>query len=378
MDATISHGVLTQGLQDVRSIVEKRNRIPILSTVLIEAAPPDQITLRSSNLEIHWRVPVAGAVHTTGSVALEADKLWRIIKALPKGVNVGIGDAGEGWVAIEANGAKFRLPLLLADDFPAFPQMGMDEWREVHSTILQGMIDRVYHAIATPEDGRGALEGALLVHEGEALRLTASNGHVLATVETSLVSKTESPLTVIIPRAAVKELCKLAGAKKRNSEGMVRFQWQSPNAIAFERDGKTFVTLGIDDRYPDYSVVMPKTFTREIVVDRQGLQAAVTQVCPLTHDRMKPIVFGLCNGMLNIGSNSPELGNAGCSLNVVGDGAHDLFEIGFNGGYVLGILGAIEAKQVRLQFTDPLGVTRIVPGEPRDYDEQYLLMPMRI
>src|SRR5215212_7555502 len=83
MELVVRKTDLLRELQLFQGIVERKNTIPILANVLIEA-DGDHLKLLATDLEGGLRSTCAAAVSKAGSLTLPAKKLYEIIKALPE------------------------------------------------------------------------------------------------------------------------------------------------------------------------------------------------------------------------------------------------------------------------------------------------------
>src|SRR6188768_3977012 len=99
---------LLTGLQRVQGVVEKRNTMPILSNVLMEAKQ-DGVEIVATDLEIGMRGHYKAAVEKPGGVTISARKLYEIIS----------GD--NNWTTIQAGKSQFKIVGLPSTDYPALP-----------------------------------------------------------------------------------------------------------------------------------------------------------------------------------------------------------------------------------------------------------------
>src|SRR5204863_10195927 len=83
MELVVRKADLLRELQLFQGIVERKNTIPILANVLIEA-DGDQVKLLATDLEVGLRSHCQASVSKKGSLTLPAKKLYEIIKALPE------------------------------------------------------------------------------------------------------------------------------------------------------------------------------------------------------------------------------------------------------------------------------------------------------
>ena len=95
MKATIERAVLLKSLGHVQSVVERRNTIPILSNVLIEADASGQLKLMATDLDLQVVETIAAKVETAGTTTVSAHTLFEIARKLPEGAEVSLA-AAEG------------------------------------------------------------------------------------------------------------------------------------------------------------------------------------------------------------------------------------------------------------------------------------------
>ena len=80
MELVVRKNDLLRELQLFQGIVERKNTIPILANVLIEAKG-DEVTLLATDLEVGAAQPVRGDRRAKpGSLTLPAKKLYEIVK----------------------------------------------------------------------------------------------------------------------------------------------------------------------------------------------------------------------------------------------------------------------------------------------------------
>ena len=119
MKVRIGRDELLTGLQRVQGVVEKRNTMPILSNILLEAKQ-DGVEIVATDLEIGMRGHYKATVLQTGGVTVSARKLFEIIKELPSSeIELTAGD--NNWTTIQAGKSQFKVVGLPSADYPALP-----------------------------------------------------------------------------------------------------------------------------------------------------------------------------------------------------------------------------------------------------------------
>ena len=141
MKATIERATLLKGLSHVQSVVERRNTIPILSNVLLEATSEGALRMMATDLDLQINESVAAAVDTPGSTTVSAHTLFDIARKLPEGAQVSL-TAAEGRMAIVAGRARFSLGTLPRDDFPVIAEGELPTQFELPAETLKQVIDK--------------------------------------------------------------------------------------------------------------------------------------------------------------------------------------------------------------------------------------------
>ena len=121
MELVVRKNDLLRELQLFQGIVERKNTIPILANVLMEAKD-DEIKLLATDLEVGLRSRCHASVSKGGTLTLPAKKLYEIVKALPE-TDVRIEEDKNG-VKVAADQFDSRMQTQPPQDFPAVPESG--------------------------------------------------------------------------------------------------------------------------------------------------------------------------------------------------------------------------------------------------------------
>lgn len=372
MQFTIEKDVFLKGLARIQGIVEKRNTIPILSNVLIEAGE-NELLLTATDLEVGMRAAYPAQVKTTGRVTVSAKKLFEIIKELPE-TEVSFLAKDNCWIEIRCGKALFNIVGLSADEFPYFPYPERENFIALESSLVREMIEKTAFSISTDES-KYNLNGIFCkrVEEGgqSLLRLVATDGHRLALIEKSLADPGIGELEkgVIFPRKGIMELRKLA----EESESDLQLGFMDNNAV-LKKDRTVVVMRLVDGEFPDYARVIPKANEYSAVIPCDLFFHALRRMAILSSEKSKGVKVSLKSGLLEISSSNPELGDAREELEVDFQGPD--ITIGFNARYLIDILQVQTAEQVRLFVKDNLSPGLLRPeGDPSFLA---VVMPMRL
>jgi DNA polymerase-3 subunit beta len=375
MKATIERATLLRCLSHVQSVVERRNTIPILSNVLLEASGDGTLRITATDLDLQVVETMAAvSVDDGGAITVSAHLLFDIARKLPEGSQVSL-ETAENRLTVKAGRSRFQLPTLPRDDFPVIVEGDLPTSFELPARQLAELIDRTRFAIST-EETRYYLNGIFL-HVAEedtpVLKAAATDGHRLARFTLARPEGAQGMPDVIVPRKAVGELRKLL---EEASEGSVQIDL-SASKIRFTLGGEGGVVLTsklIDGTFPDYTRVIPTGNDKLLRLDPKSFYDGVDRVATIATEKTRAVKMGVDKDKVTLSVTSPDNGTAAEEL--AGDYASDPLEIGFNANYLKDILHQIDGDTVELHLADPGAPTLIRQDEKSP--ALYVLMPMRV
>jgi len=372
MKATIERATLLKCLSHVQSVVERRNTIPILSNVLIEAAGDGTVRVMATDLDLQV-VESLGAVsvESPGAITVSAHLLFDIARKLPDGSQVSL-ETADNRMTVKAGRSRFSLPTLPRDDFPVIVEGDLPTSFELPATTLAQLIDRTRFAIST-EETRYYLNGIFIHVTDEELRAAATDGHRLARYTISRPDGAEGMPDVIVPRKCVAELRKLL-EEALDTNVQVDL---SASKIRFTLGGENGVVLTsklIDGTFPDYSRVIPTGNDKLLKLDPKSFWQGVDRVATIATEKTRAVKMALENDRVTLSVTSPDNGTA--AEEVPASYAAQGFEIGFNANYLKDILGQIDGDTVELHLADA-GAPTLIRQDDKS-PALYVLMPMRV
>ncbi len=367
MKATIERATLLKSLGHVQSVVERRNTIPILSNVLIEAAEDGTIKLTATDLDLQVLETIEAQVDQPGATTISAHTLFDIARKLPEGSQVSLS-AAEGKMQVVAGRARFNLQTLPRDDFPVIAEGELPTKFALPAATLRQIIDKTRFAIST-EETRYYLNGIFFHVADDVLKAAATDGHRLARVTVARPDGAEGMPDVIVPRKCVAELRKLLD----EIDGTVEVSL-SNTKIRFDLGSAVLTSKLIDGTFPDYSRVIPTGNDKLLKIDPKSFAQGVDRVATIASEKTRAVKMALDRDRITLSVTSPENGTA--AEEVPGDYSASGFEIGFNARYLMDILAQIEGDNVEVHLADAAAPTLI-----RENDKAaalYVLMPMRV
>ncbi len=372
MKATIERATLLKCLSHVQSVVERRNTIPILSNVLIEADGGGMLKVMATDLDLQVvEKMTAVSVDMPGAITVSAHLLFDIARKLPDGSQVSF-EVSENRMTVKAGRSRFSLPTLPRDDFPVIVEGDLPTSFEIGATTLAQVIDHTRFAIST-EETRYYLNGIFFHVSDDELKAAATDGHRLARYTLPCPDGAQGMPDVILPRKCVAELRKLL-EEALDSNVEVEL---SATKIRFTLGGEHGVILTsklIDGTFPDYSRVIPTGNDKLLRLDPKSFYQGVDRVATIATEKTRAVKMALEPDRVTLSVTSPDNGTA--AEEVPADYKSDGFEIGFNANYLKDILAQIEGDTVELHLADA-GAPTLIRQDAKS-PALYVLMPMRV
>jgi len=375
MKVRIGRDELLTGLQRVQGVVEKRNTMPILSNILLEAKQ-DGAEIVATDLELGMRGLYKATVLKTGGVTVSARKLFEIIKELPSGeIELTAGD--NNWTIIQAGKSQFKVVGLPSSDYPALPAIEREGLTPLSGDGLLELIRKTLFA-AGDNDARYILNGLLVTlvvtDKKTALRLVGTDGHRLAVAEQE-VGKAGSKggpqeIKAIIPKKAAQEMRRLL-EEGEDGEPLIGF---TKNLMIFRKSGLLLTSRLMEGNYPNYQQVIPKESGKKISVNRVELESSLRRVSVLSKDKASAVKVSFAPGKIILFSSSPDYGEATEELSARYEG--EALNTGFNARYLLDVCSVMDGETISLQMETPLSPCLI--QEPESPGFKCVVMPIKI
>ena len=368
MEITVQRADLARELQLVQGIVERKNSIPILSNVLLEASGND-LHISATDLDVSLRAGCTATVAKNGAVTLGAKKLYEIVRALPEG-EVHLKLLPDEHTQIVSRSASFKVAGLPQEDFPSLPEAKTTETISLPGEVLLDLVRKTSFAI-TGEDARYYLAGALLVLNKDGITMVATDGHRLAYAHRSVaLSNVKGSQRVLVPRKAINELSRLVEG------GADAGYAQVENHLVFNVGHRTLACKTIEGQFPAYEKVIDAGGDKKLLLARDAFSMALRRVSLLSSERSRAVRIALGTDEVALLASSPELGEAREVLEAEHKG--EPLEIGFNAQYLLEFLAAADSEQVVLQLSDQESSGLLRPHGESETDYRYIVMPMRL
>jgi len=367
MQFSVSKSSLLKELNLLQGIVEKKSTIPILSNVLIETAD-SKISFVATDLDVSLQTECPAELSGTGSVVLQARKLFDIVRNLPD-AEISFTKEDNDWVKIVCASSQFRIVGQAKEHFPSTPKSEKGGV-VIPSNVLNGLINRTVFAI-TQEESRYALNGSLLILSDGKLQMVATDGHRLALAASEIEQSSDEALKVIVPKKALIELGKLTAGSDDNLELS-----RDENHLYFEIQNRKLTSRMLAGQFPNYELVLPKNNDKSVTLNVDKLTQAIRRAALMADERSHGVKVDLAGNQLSITSQSADVGEAREVIPI--DYTGESLSIGFNAQYLLDFLGVVGTDEVLFEFKDEQSPALMRPAGDEQSNYKYVIMPMRL
>lgn len=368
MKFIINRETILNPLQQLVSVIEKRQTMPILSNVLIVVSN-DSLTLTGTDLEIQLITKVSIENAESGAITIPARKFLDICRLLPIQADIKVErQSNDDKIKISSGRSKFSLSVLPAENYPEFIESDFDHQFTISAAKLKKAFEKTVFCMAN-QDVRFYLNGLLLSISNQKLKMATSDGHRLAIYEDNLDIPTGYEAKIVIPRKGVVELSKLLDDS--DTEIVCDF---SANNIRIHFNNLFFSAKLIDAKYPDYTKVFNQPFFNTLLVPKQLLKEALSRVAILSNEKFKGVEFNISANTIKMNAHNPEHEEAEeeCLCNYEGEP----LSIAFNVQYMLDAISNLNSDTAALNIAANASTCFIEEPEQQTY--RFIVMSMRL
>jgi DNA polymerase-3 subunit beta len=354
-------GVLARG-------VSTRSALPVLSGILLQAGE-GRLDLFATDMELSIKANFATPVERDGEIVVPARLFSDVVRNLPD--EEVVIEAGEAAVKVSAGRAAFSLNAWAAADFPQTSTFDMSGAFKVGRDPFVETLNKVGRA-ASRDETRPILTGVLMTIMGDTLKMVATDSYRLAVKETKLDHSLDTEVQAIVPVKALGEVTRLAASLGPGDIEVAIGENQAVFKLSDPAGDVWIASRLIEGQFPNYKQLLPDTFEHEVTIDRGQLMATARRVSLLAQ-KNAPLRMSFAENHLTMKALTQDVGQAEETLDVEFSG--EPFEIGFNPGYLIEGVDAVDDAAALLRFTSPLR-PGLVSGPGADFT--YLIMPIRL
>lgn len=360
---------LMKALSHCQGVVEKRNTVPILGHVLLEAQG-QTLKITATDLEISFIETLPAHVKAHGSTTVSAHLLFDVVRKLPEGSEIELKTTEDGaFLHLNSGRSTYNFTCLPTIDFPVMTTEELPYTFKLHAAELSRLIDKTRFSMST-EETRYYLNG-IFFHKTQDgfLRAVATDGLRLAQAQIELPAETSNLPEVIISRKTIHEIRKLID--ELAEEVTVSL---SENQVKFIVGSSILVSRLIEGKFPDYEKVIPLNNDKSLEVDVKAFAEAIDRISIMSTDKLRPVKIRIDGNTMAIAAHSTDTGNAIEELEVKYTG--ETADFGFNTRYILDVTQQISSPSLHLLIGDE--TQAIIAKDGVDTSALYVLMPMRV
>ena len=388
MELRVERDTLADAVVWTARSLPARPPMQVLLGLLLEVDDANGLSVSGFDYEVSSRVTVKVTAAESGRVLVPGRLLADIVRSLPA-APVELRLEGTR-VVVTCGAARFTLPTLPVEDYPALPAMPTTAG-SLESDVFAAAVQQVAIA-AGRDDTLPVLTGVRIEIEGEQITLAATDRYRLAV--RTLAWKPEQPglsATALVPARTLAETAKaltggpevtvsLSAAGPGGGEGMIGFQGSQAGQVR-----RTTSRL-LEGEFPKYRSLLPDSSSAQAQITTGTFVEAVRRVA-LVAARNAPVRLSFDADGVVLEAGGADDAQASERLECAWEGdTSEPFSIAFNPGYLLDGLAAVDSDTTTMSFTGPTRPA-VLTGKREPAvdgaavgvaDYRYLLMPVRL
>jgi DNA polymerase-3 subunit beta len=371
MQFVIKRDALLKSLMLVQGIIEKKNTLPILSNVLLDAKN-GKLSIIATDLDLVFYDEINEVqINKEGATTTSATILYDILRKISGNSNVKFDLKNENKLNLITDNTDFNLLCLPIDNFPNFADEFESDEISFNKSKILSLLDKTKISISN-DDTRHYLNGVYL-HLTESQNKTyltgvATDSHRLSSSSIE-IDTGKSFNSIILPKKTVYQLCNLLA--ETNEKVLVQ---NSESKIQFKIGKTKLISKVIDGKFPDYRKVVPTSNDKILTVISSDFVQAIERVITVSLDRKEGVklIIGKDNIKFSVNSSNSGDGNEVIKSNFTGEE----MTVSFNSKYLTDIAAEVEDKNLKINLKDP--TSPVLVEDMSDKNSYYVVMPMKI
>ena len=382
MEIVCNQNEFNNAIQLVSKAVALRPTHPILANLLLTADQgTNKISLTGFDLNLGIQTSFEANVKKSGAITIPSKLLSEIVNKLPSETPVSIDvDENLDNILIKSDRGSFNLKGIPSDDYPKLPFVESGTSLNIDpSSFLKALKLTIF--ASSNDDSKQLLTGVNFTFKEKYLESASTDGHRLAVVlidnkdnseqnENSL--NYDENLSVTIPTRSLREIEKLVSLK--TSENSIKLFYDKGQLVFISSD-QIITTRTLEGNYPNYSQLIPDTFSKNFTFNTKNLIEALERIAVLADQQSSVVKIKFDeNDIALISADAQDIGNANETLSV---SFGENFDIAFNVRYLLEGLKVISSDNVVLKCNLPTTPAVLIP-EDNINSFTYLVMPVQV
>ena len=363
---SIDQKTLLTLLSSMQPICTKRTAIDATSSIFVQVGHKE-LVLKGTDLEISLQQssPLTDSTCSEPETFLVGGKrIFDIVKELEGTIECVVT---ESQLFLTAGSVNLALNCKAGNEFPPFPER-IENLMQLDASFLLAMLEKV--AFLIPQNNANqALNGLLLELSPHELKMTATDGHCLAQVNSASYSL-DTHRTWLLPRRAVFELKKIL----ENSQEKTIFLGVCGNQLVFSGESFNFFTKLLADQFPQYKAILTKEGFFSGKLDRAKLIKTLRRSACLLSGQFLATTFSFDSHRLHVSLHNKEVGKFDEFLSLEQFAGPEM-TIRFFSPYLLNGMQVLTDEQTLFYLKDNAKPI-IFESQQAHYGVTYLVMPV--
>ena len=372
MEFTIEKESLLTNLKIVEKTTVARGIQPVLSNILINAAPDNFITFSATDLDINIVSKTIASVQTPGKITLPAKKLSEIVSRLSNKPVVFSLNEETNIVNISCGNSKFELIGISADEFPQ--TLNEEELKDKESVEIElnPFIKSIKYTAfsAANYENRNIISGVFCSISKENIEMAATDGNRLTRIVEKITNEKGTEISCVIPSKTLQEFLRIASLLNDDKIALII----EKTRIIFKTASMIMSSRLLEGEYPPYKQLIPQNCEKNAEVNREEMISALERVSVMVNERTNIVRFIFGENTLFLKADTPDAGHGEDSISI--EYTDEELTIAFNYRYVLDSLKIMESERVKIGLGGSLSATLFKPVSDDDY--LCLIMPIQI
>ena len=383
MEIICNQNEFNNAIQLVSKAVSSRPTHPILANILLTADQgTNKISLTGFDLNLGIQTSFDGTVANSGAITIPSKLLSEIVNKLPTETPVSlVVDDDSDSILIKSDRGSFNIKGIPSDDYPQLPFVESGTSLNIEpSSFLKSLKSTIF--ASSNDDSKQLLTGVNFTFKENYLESASTDGHRLAVAligneeysdnkDNSLLN--DGDLSVTIPTRSLREIEKLVSL--RSSENSIKLFYDK-GQVVFISSNQIITTRTLEGTYPNYSQLIPDTFSKIFNFNTKTLIEALERIAVLADQQSNVVKIKLdSTDSALISADAQDIGNANETIPVSYSGEN--FDIAFNVRYLLEGLKIISSENVLLKCNLSTTPAVFVPEDNLN-SFTYLVMPVQV
>lgn len=384
MKITVDKSKIVKALSILKNGINSNPILPILENILVEL-DKGVLNLTTTDNQITISQKIDCEIEGEGKFLLHTSAV-KLIEALKDGsIKIEYIEGNEvkmtaSQVIIKQKKNKYKFPSEDALDFPnsklAFSDKKSKEICIEFDNFKDSLIDTL--GFVSKNESMVAMTGVLLEIEDTALRITATDAHILSTtrIENPSMKPLKDKIAMILPQKIINVL------KSVNFPSEFCTLFLNENKLSILVGDLIISSTLIDETYPNFRAVIPKEKIGGITIPKKEFLSSLKRLRLLANKITAGVVMVYCpKGIALFASDidhaldGTEILVEGIEVTMEGKGG----KIGFNSAFMANLVGTLNLKNITIDLSSDDGnKAMIMKEESESVERTTLMMPIML